>query len=94
MNEKRVFSNKKVQEKLEELDVVLIQADNTARKPEIDTDIRRFDRVQLPVNIVVPSDPDQPLILMPELISPEDAIRALELAARGSEEKDVAIVAE
>lgn len=61
--------------------MVLIKADATNPSEEIDIDKFRFDRANLPVNIVVPADPNQPLIMMPEVISPGDAIKALELAA-------------
>lgn len=61
----------------------LIQADKTDVNPAIDLDLSRFDRANLPVNIVVPSDPNQPLIMMPEVISPKDALKALKLAAGG-----------
>ncbi len=81
MNEKRVFSDPKVLRKLEELNVELIKADKTNANPEIDADLKRFGRSNIPVNIVVPADPDAPLIMLPEVIGPDDAIRALEQAA-------------
>lgn len=59
----------------------LVQADKTAPRPDIDLDLKRFGRANLPVNIVVPADPNQPLIMMPEIISPQDALKALDLAA-------------
>ena len=61
----------------------LIQADNTAHRADIELDINRFDRSNLPVNILIPADPDQPLIMMPEVISPADALKALDFAANG-----------
>lgn len=80
MNEKRVFSDPAVIAKLQELNVELVRADNTRKIPEIKTDLNRFNRSNLPVNIIVPSDPDQPLIMMPEVISPKEALQALEEA--------------
>ncbi len=76
-----MFSNKEVIAKLKELNVKLVKADNTNANPEINADLDRFKRSNLPVNIIAPADPDQPLILMPEIIGPEDALKALELAA-------------
>lgn len=69
--------------KLEELNVELIQADKTKPSAEIDRDLSRFDRANIPVNIIVPADPNQPLIMMPEVISPKDALKALSMAAGG-----------
>lgn len=67
--------------KLSELGVELIRADNTRSQPEINLDLKRFNRSNLPVNIIVPADPSQPYIVMPELISPQDALKALAKAA-------------
>ncbi|MFT6179371.1 MAG: thiol:disulfide interchange protein [Akkermansiaceae bacterium] len=57
-----------------------MQADDTIPDPRIKADLARFNRSNLPVNIVVPSDPDQPLIMLPEFISPAEALQALEEA--------------
>jgi len=59
----------------------LIKADSTSPNPAVDLDLTRFGRENIPVNIIVPADPNQPLIMMPELIGPSDAIKALKLAA-------------
>jgi len=61
----------------------LIKADDTAANPEIKIDLARFNRANLPVNIVVPADPAQPLIMLPEIIGPDEALQALEEAVRG-----------
>ncbi|MDF1753535.1 MAG: hypothetical protein P1U89_12225 [Verrucomicrobiales bacterium] len=61
----------------------MIKADATSPRPDIDLDLSRFDRANLPINIVVPKDPKQPLIMMPEVIGPKEALKALELAAGG-----------
>jgi hypothetical protein len=34
--------------------------------------------VTIPVNLVYPADPSKPAILLEELVSPEDALEALE----------------
>jgi thiol:disulfide interchange protein len=83
LNEKRVFSDPEVIAMLDKLDVELIQADKTKPRPQIDLDLARFDRKNIPVNIIVPADPNQPLIMMPELIGPKEALQALKLAAEG-----------
>lgn len=80
MNESRVFSNQKVLDKLEELNVLLIKADNTDRLQSINDDLKRYGRANLPVNIIAPADPDAPVILMPEVFGPDEALEALEQA--------------
>ncbi len=80
MNESRVFSNKKVLDRLKELNVLLIKADNTDRLQTIDDDLKRYGRASLPVNIIAPADPEAPVILMPEVFGPADALEALEQA--------------
>jgi thiol:disulfide interchange protein len=77
-----VFSDQKVLDKLEELDVILIQVDNTAKSQEISDDLERFGRFGLPTNLVYPADPEAPPIIMPEQISPAQALQALEQASR------------
>lgn len=80
LNKKRVFSDQKVLDRLEELNVLLIKADNTERVPEIATDLKRYGRSGLPTNVVAPADPNAPVILMPEVFGPDDALQALEMA--------------
>jgi thiol:disulfide interchange protein len=65
---------------LEELDVLLIKADNTDKLQSINDDLKRFGRANLPVNLVVPADPDAPIIVMPEVFGPDDALQALKEA--------------
>lgn len=84
MNESRVFSNKEVLAKLKELNVLLIQADNTDRLQSINDDLKRYGRANLPVNIIAPANPNAPVILMPEIFGPADALQALEQAAAAS----------
>lgn len=80
-----MFSNQKVLDKLEELNVLLIQADNTDRLQSINDDLKRYGRANLPVNVIAPANPDAPVILMPEVFGPADAIKALEQAAAAGE---------
>jgi len=80
VNESRVFSNKEVLAKLKELNVLLIQADNTDILQSINDDLKRYGRANLPVNVIAPANPDAPVILMPEIFGPDDALKALEQA--------------
>lgn len=66
---------------MEKYNVQLVVADKSNDRPDIDADLKRFGRANLPVNIIVPKDPNQPCIVMPEIISPKKAIKAILLAA-------------
>ena len=75
-----MFSNQKVLDKLKELNVLLIKADNTDRLQSINDDLKRYGRANLPVNVIAPANPDAPVILMPEVFGPDEALEALEQA--------------
>ncbi len=78
VNKKRIFSNEEVLEKLKELNVELVKVDDTLREPRIATDLKRVDRSIIPVNLVYPPNyPEEPAILLEELISPSDALDVL-----------------
>lgn len=71
-------------DKLKELGVTMVVADITDNSSEqsemIKQDLSRADgRVSIPVNLIYPADyPNSPAILLEELISPSDALSALE----------------
>ena len=67
-------------DRLEELDVILIKVDNTARKQVISDDLARFGRVGLPTNLIYPADPGAPPIILPEIIDADLAMQALDQA--------------
>ncbi len=78
LNEKRVFPDKQVLERLRELGVCLIMVDMTTVTEEMTKDLSRADRKIIPVNLIYPADyPARPAILLEELISPQDALDAL-----------------
>lgn len=56
----------------------MVVADMTDNDEVIARDLERADRYNIPVNLIYPADPDQPAILLEELISPDDALLALE----------------
>ena len=70
-------------EKLRELDVVVVAADitdNSGRNTTaIKRDLARADgRATIPVNLIYPPNyPDEPAILLEDLISPGEALEAL-----------------
>jgi hypothetical protein len=76
-----------VLEKLKELDVVVVAADisdNFSTYSEaIKRDLARADgRATIPVNLIYPANyPDEPAILLEELVSPSEALEALSRVA-------------
>lgn len=80
-----MFSNQKVLDRLDELNVLLIKADNTDRLQTINDDLKRYDRANLPVNLIIPADPEAPIIVMPEVFGPDKALQALEEALKLSQ---------
>lgn len=67
-------------DRLEELNVILIKVDNTAREQVISDDLARFGRAGLPTNLVYPADPEAPPIILPEIIDADIAMEALDQA--------------
>ena len=84
VNEKRVFSNELVKKKLNELGVMLVAADMTVDEESKDVvaDLARADRVTISTYLVYPANyPESPAILLEELISPDDVLKALDRIA-------------
>lgn len=80
LNEKRVFSNELVKVKLKEMGVVLVAADMTDmdESEQVVEDLARADRVTISTYLIYPANyPEQPAILLEELISPDDVLKAL-----------------
>ena len=74
-------------DKLEELGVELVKVDMTGKEAVYNTDLARADRKSIPVNLVYPADyPKRPAILLEEIISPGQALEALEKIASPVEE--------
>ena len=80
-NEQRVFSDQTVRDRLMELEVIMIKADNTMRDQAIEEELKRFGRVAIPTNILAPADPEAEVIILPELLSPEVFLSGLEQAS-------------
>lgn len=81
VNEKRVFSNELVRNRLREMGVVLVAADMTVTEgaEAVKADLARADRVTISTYLVYPANyPESPAILLEELISPDDVLVALD----------------
>lgn len=56
----------------------LVKVDMTGKEAVYNDDLARADRSSIPVNLVYPADyPNRPAILLEELISPAQALEAL-----------------
>lgn len=65
-------------EKLRQLNVDLVVVDDTLQEPRIARDLKRAERSIIPVNLIYPPNyPEEPAILLEELISPSDALKVL-----------------
>ena len=75
-----MFSDKKVLERLKELNVLLVKANKTTNQDEINIDLERYGRDTIPTNIIGPANPDAPSIILPEFLGPKEALKALDQA--------------
>ncbi len=56
--------------------VIALKADKTKSNPAIDAEIGKYGRAAIPVNVLLA--PGKEPVILPELLSPDDVIRALE----------------
>ena len=80
LNEKRVFANELVKKKLRDLGVVLVAADMTVTEESeaVKADLARADRFTISTYLLYPANyPEEPAILLEEVISPDDVLTAL-----------------
>jgi thiol:disulfide interchange protein DsbD len=76
-----VFSSDAVESILKKYNVLVVSADNTDGDPIIKKDMDRADRKSLPTNLIYPADPSMPAIMLPEYLTPDIVIKAIESAA-------------
>jgi thiol:disulfide interchange protein DsbD len=81
VNEKRLFSDDEFLKTLAEYRVFLIKADRTDVSQPMHEDLQKYRQFSVPANLIFPADPEAEPIILPELISPEIAIEALDCAA-------------
>ncbi len=81
VTEQTVFESEEVQEKIKSLGVVPVKADWTNRNDEITQLLKKFGRSGVPLYVVFPAGKlDEPMVL-PEVITKEQIIEALEKAS-------------
>ena len=78
VNKKTIFGNSEFVSSLDPEKIILVKADLTNRDPKIAKDLSRTNRVTIPVNLLyAPQSPSKPTLLE-DLISVNDAKKALE----------------
>ncbi len=80
INRKTSLEVPAVIEKMNELGVVAFLVDYTQANPEADALLRKFGRAGVPLTLVLPADARETAIVLPELLSPEMVVAALEKA--------------
>ncbi|MDG1357278.1 MAG: hypothetical protein P8P36_03700 [Akkermansiaceae bacterium] len=76
-----MFSSDRVNALLKKYNVLVVTADSTDGDPIIQKDMNRADRKSLPTNLIYPADATKSAIMLPEYLTPEIVIKAIELAA-------------
>ena len=76
-----MFSSDAVESILTKYNVLVVTADNTDGDAIIKKDLDRADRKSLPTNLIYPADPSRPAIMLPEYLTPDVVIKAIESAA-------------
>lgn len=81
VNDRAALSTSAVKEAMAQTETIYMVADSTKYNPDIDQAINQFGRGGLPVYVVYPADGGEPTLL-PQLLSPEIVISALQRAAK------------
>jgi thiol:disulfide interchange protein DsbD len=81
VNKKTSIEIDSVRQKMNDLRVVAMRADNSKASPEIDEALREFDRAGVPLNLVYPADSSSRPIVLPEILTPGIVLDALDQAA-------------
>ena len=76
-----MFSSDAVESILTKYNVLVVTADNTDGDAFIKKDMDRADRKSLPTNLIYPADRSRPAIMLPEYLTPDIVIKAIESAA-------------
>ena len=71
-----------VQAKLKEINAVTLLGDNSDSPPEIVAELYRFDRAGVPLVLVYPKDPKAEPLVLPEVLTPQIVLDALDQAGK------------
>jgi thiol:disulfide interchange protein DsbD len=81
VNKKTSIEIAAVRQKIKDLGVVPFLADNTDPDPVIIAELAKYQRAGVPLVLVFPPDPKSPPIVLPELLTPDMVLNALDTAA-------------
>lgn len=81
VNDRAALSTNAVKDAMANSETIYMIADSTKYNPDIDQAINQFGRGGLPVYVVYPADGGEP-VLLPQLLSPDIVVSALEKAAK------------
>jgi thiol:disulfide interchange protein DsbD len=73
-----------VEKKLKEINGVAMIADFTRKDPVIAEELKRFERYAVPLVLVYPAGPAQPPMVLPEILTPDIVLGALDRAANAA----------
>jgi thiol:disulfide interchange protein DsbD len=73
-----------VEKKLKEINAVAMIGDFTLKDPVIAEELKRFKRYAVPLVLVYPADPEKPPMILPEILTPQIVLDALD-KAKGQE---------
>lgn len=82
VNKRTSIDVESTKQKIIDLKVVTLKADNTHETPAIVTELKKFDRAGVPMVLVYPRDPKAEPILLPTLLTPGIVLEALDKAAK------------
>jgi thiol:disulfide interchange protein DsbD len=70
-----------VRQRLKELNVLTLRADNTNPNPRISAELKRYGRAGVPLVLLFPAEPTAPPIVLPEVLTPAIVLDALKRAS-------------
>ena len=79
---KPVLQSESVRAKAKEVGAVALLADHSLYPPEIQDELKRYERAGVPLVLVFPRDPNMPAIVLPETPTPGMVVEALEKASK------------
>jgi thiol:disulfide interchange protein DsbD len=82
VNKKTSIEISSVRQKLKDLNAVAFTGDYTRTPDNITTELNRYHRAGVPLVLVFPKNPDAEAIVLPEVLTPNIVLNALDRAAK------------
>jgi thiol:disulfide interchange protein DsbD len=82
LNERSSINVDSVRQKLRAINAATLKGDHTLQPPEITRELQNYGRAGVPLVLVFPRDPTKDALVLPELLTPDIVLRALDEAAR------------